>query len=100
MVFLFLWVFFFLTFVNIIGNAAIEEEGIFRLSGSANDIEKMKQKADQGLELNFYGIPYHNVTGIFKLFIRSMPVPVVSFELYHAFLAAASKSLNLYVYNN
>lgn len=74
---------------------AIEEEGIFRLSGSANDIEKMRKKADQGLELTFHGIPYHNVSGIFKMFIRNLPVPIVTFELYNAFLAATSMIITI-----
>jgi len=68
---------------------AIDEEGIFRLSGSANDIEKMKIKADQGLELQFHGIPYHNVSGILKLFMRSLPAPIVTYDLYGLVLASA-----------
>ncbi len=100
----------------LISNIAIDEEGIFRLSGSALDIERMRVKADQGLELNFngmnsdalyppvcnslylssfshcIGVPYHNVSGIFKLFIRSLPVPLVTYELHNAFLNATSIS--------
>eukprot|EP00026_Physarum_polycephalum_P001139 Phypoly_transcript_01140.p1 GENE.Phypoly_transcript_01140~~Phypoly_transcript_01140.p1 ORF type:complete len:1157 (+),score=266.27 Phypoly_transcript_01140:117-3587(+) len=68
---------------------AIDEEGIFRLSGSTNDIEKMRVKVDQGLELAFYGIPYHNVSGLFKLFMRSLPAPIVPYDLYGLVLGAA-----------
>lgn len=75
---------------------AIDEEGIFRLSGSALEIEKLRVKADQGIELNYNGMPYHNVSGVLKLFIRSMPTPFVNFELYDTFLAAVSMLLKKY----
>jgi len=71
-----------------IENSGIDNEGIFRLSGSAIDIEKMKDLFDSGKSVDFYGKDCHAVAGIFKLFLRELPEPLMTLELYNKWLEA------------
>jgi len=62
--------------------------GIFRESGSANKIKELKESLDDGLPLNLIGFDDpHVVTGLLKLYIRELPEPLLTYELYDQFLA-------------
>jgi hypothetical protein len=69
------------------------QEGVFRLCGSKPNIEELKHKIDNDPDdFQFDDTPsiLHNVTGVFKLFFREMPDPLMTFELYFAFIGAAA----------
>jgi len=58
------------------------EEGIFRMSGSATDILKMKEQFDQGQDYDVRScLNPHTVAGVLKLFLRELPVPLLITDL-------------------
>eukprot|EP00004_Rigifila_ramosa_P005879 TRINITY_DN16539_c0_g1_i1.p1 TRINITY_DN16539_c0_g1~~TRINITY_DN16539_c0_g1_i1.p1 ORF type:complete len:587 (-),score=130.60 TRINITY_DN16539_c0_g1_i1:76-1641(-) len=67
----------------------MDTEGIFRLSGGMSEIQALKLRFDRGenVDLNSVRDP-HVVTGLLKLYLREMPEPVITYELYDFFLAA------------
>eukprot|EP01137_Pigoraptor_chileana_P017403 Opistho-2@75422 len=74
-----------------ISRRAMDMEGIFRLSGAASQIQKYKEKFDKGekVDLEECNDP-HVVAGLFKLFLREMPEPLLTFSLFDVFVAAQS----------
>lgn len=82
------------------------DEGIFRLSGDRARLEQMKQEIDQvkksnGLIFKFQGgrIDFskekdmNNVTGIIKLYLQQLPVPLCTYDLYAQFLSVGKSKL-------
>jgi len=66
-----------------------EIEGVFRISGSADKINQMKEEIDKGHSVDLYQIPNpHTVSGLYKLYLRSLPEPLLTYELYDEFLEA------------
>ena len=64
-------------------------EGIFRLSGSAVLIQEYKQKFDNGDDVSFENeSDPHAVAGLFKLYFRELPAPVMTWEHYDDFIIA------------
>jgi hypothetical protein len=55
---------------------ALEVEGIFRLSGSANKIESIKDEFDLGLEVDLATVEDpHVVSGLLKQYLRFAALP-------------------------
>ena len=69
---------------------ALEHPGIFRLSGSAASINKLRDAFDAGESVNFAEeeVDLDNMAGLLKLYIRQLPEPPLTFNLYKDFLAA------------
>ena len=62
----------------------LKTEGIFRISGVTTVIQKLKQEIAKGNKRTF-AFPEddcHTVAGILKLWLREMPEPLLTFELY------------------
>ncbi|RQM06684.1 hypothetical protein DH86_00001327 [Scytalidium sp. 3C] len=75
----------------------LEVEGIYRLSGTASHISKLKamfdndaSKVDFRNPENFYH-DVNSVAGLLKQFFRDLPDPLMTREHYAAFIEAASK---------
>jgi RhoGAP domain len=63
-------------------------EGIFRKSGSADQISFHRAQMDEGGEPDFESeADPHVVAGVLKLWIRELPEPLLTYELYDAWLA-------------
>ncbi|XP_060783077.1 unconventional myosin-IXb isoform X2 [Neoarius graeffei] len=65
-------------------------EGIYRKSGSALKAKELHQLLDtspQSTSLDNY--PIHTVTGLIKCWLRELPDPLMTFNLYNDFLCAA-----------
>lgn len=64
----------------------LQEVGIYRLSGTNTIIKELKIAFDQdpfGVNLSVDDIPDINVvTGLLKMFLREMPDPLLTFELF------------------
>jgi len=69
-------------------------EGIFRVSGDQDEIQELKAHIDNDefdeskLDKKFI----HNYTGVFKLWLREMPEPLMTFEKYPLFISAFDKA--------
>ncbi|XP_054719239.1 rho GTPase-activating protein 44-like [Uloborus diversus] len=70
--------------------SAMEEEGLFRIGGSMLKIKKMKSAFDAGLQnLIEEDKDPHNVAGVLKLYLRSLPEPLLTYQFYDQFMEAA-----------
>ncbi|XP_056318152.1 unconventional myosin-IXAa isoform X6 [Danio aesculapii] len=75
--------------VNYIEMHGLYTEGIYRKSGSANKIKELKQGLDtdvNGVNLDDYNI--NVIASVFKQWLRDLPNPLMTFELYEEFLRA------------
>ncbi len=85
------------TCCNYLRDTAIEHSGLFRLSGSAASINKLRDAFDAGEDVDFAKeeVDLDSVAGLLKLYIRQLPEPPLTFELYKEFLAAHDNPTNL-----
>jgi len=66
----------------------IDSEGIFRLSGHAGHISELKMQIDSGIFVDLDKIEnVHDLSGLFKLFFRELPDPLLTYEYYDEFSA-------------
>ncbi|XP_043100790.1 unconventional myosin-IXAa isoform X8 [Puntigrus tetrazona] len=75
--------------INYIEMHGLYTEGIYRKSGSANKIKELKQGLDtdvNGVNLDDYNI--NVIASVFKQWLRDLPNPLMTFELYEEFLRA------------
>jgi hypothetical protein len=69
----------------------MEEEGIFRIPPSGVDIRALKSH----FEVEWRHLPtdskvsIHSVAGLLKLYLRELPDPIITKELFDCFLAAS-----------
>eukprot|EP01113_Clastostelium_recurvatum_P007662 TRINITY_DN1357_c0_g1_i1.p1 TRINITY_DN1357_c0_g1~~TRINITY_DN1357_c0_g1_i1.p1 ORF type:complete len:1054 (-),score=250.01 TRINITY_DN1357_c0_g1_i1:128-3289(-) len=68
---------------------ADDTEGIFRISGSKVQIDSMKESMDNGVvpDFNPRNMDANTVSSLFKLYLRSLPDPVIPLNMYYTFLA-------------
>jgi len=70
----------------------LNQEGIFRVSPSSNDLDKLKLELDEG---NFDALTNthetHVIAGALKLFLRTLPEPILTFNLYKDFMSVLNK---------
>jgi Rho GTPase-activating protein 1 len=70
--------------------AALQTEGLFRLSGSESRLQLLRQQcAEARPVVVLAGEDVHVVAGLLKWFLRQLPEPLLSFELYEPLVAAA-----------
>ncbi|PRP78605.1 hypothetical protein PROFUN_13554 [Planoprotostelium fungivorum] len=86
-------------------NYGLDVEGIFRMSGVQSQLEDYKRMFDKGKVFEF-GKPAfardardtlpetdaHTVAGLFKLYLRELPEPLITYELYDDFIQMASEA--------
>ncbi|PRP84156.1 rho GTPase-activating protein 1 [Planoprotostelium fungivorum] len=65
-------------------------EGIFRISPSSDELLSFKHECETNLDVSFEGREIHLVAGIVKVFLRELPEPLLTFELYENWLRADS----------
>jgi hypothetical protein len=68
---------------------ALKEPGLFRVPGNNDEIEAMKKKFQNGEEVEFKDL--HDVAGVFKLYLRKLPEPLIPFDLYPSFMKVAAQ---------
>ncbi|XP_061438699.1 SH3 domain-binding protein 1 [Rhineura floridana] len=71
--------------------SGMQEEGLFRLAAGASVLKKLKYSlaCGSGILDEFYADP-HAVAGALKCYLRELPQPLMTFELYDDWLKAAS----------
>lgn len=71
------------------------QEGIYRVSGFADEIDALKLALDsEGERTNMSESAYSNINviaGTLKLYLRLLPVPLITFQAYPCFMEASSK---------
>ncbi|XP_053450255.1 unconventional myosin-IXa isoform X3 [Nycticebus coucang] len=75
--------------INYIEMHGLYTEGIYRKSGSTNKIKELRQGLDTdaaSVNLDDYNI--HVIASVFKQWLRDLPNPLMTFELYEEFLRA------------
>jgi len=67
----------------------MDTEGIFRIPGKASKIQEIKDIINSGKNLTITDETYnvHVLAGIVKLFLRELPEPLLTFELYDPLVA-------------
>lgn len=75
------------------------QEGIYRVSGFADEIEALKLALDKdGEKTDMSETAYGNINviaGTLKLYLRLLPVPLITFQAYPAFIAATRNTFIL-----
>uniref|UniRef100_A0A3B5MX07 Rho-GAP domain-containing protein n=1 Tax=Xiphophorus couchianus TaxID=32473 RepID=A0A3B5MX07_9TELE len=67
-------------------------EGIYRKSGSTNKIKELKLALDTDVEnMNLDDYNIHVIASVFKQWLRDLPNPLMTFELYEEFIRAMSE---------
>lgn len=66
-------------------------EGIFRLSGSAADIQATKDLLDRGKDVDLQEKDIHTLTGLFKHLLREMPDSILTNQYYNEWIEIGSK---------
>uniref|UniRef100_A0A667ZMQ8 Myosin IXA n=1 Tax=Myripristis murdjan TaxID=586833 RepID=A0A667ZMQ8_9TELE len=75
--------------INYIEMHGLYTEGIYRKSGSANKIKELKQGLDTDVDnMNLDDYNIHVIASVFKQWLRDLPNPLMTFELYEEFLRA------------
>eukprot|EP01130_Rhizamoeba_saxonica_P014342 TRINITY_DN6259_c0_g1_i6.p1 TRINITY_DN6259_c0_g1~~TRINITY_DN6259_c0_g1_i6.p1 ORF type:complete len:413 (-),score=97.97 TRINITY_DN6259_c0_g1_i6:324-1562(-) len=72
---------------------AKDEEGIFRISGGKDLVDEYKARIDKDLSVDFSDLPdyeMHVIASIMKLWLRTLPDPLIPFSLYDDFLDVAN----------
>ncbi|XP_033490987.2 unconventional myosin-IXAa-like isoform X12 [Epinephelus lanceolatus] len=75
--------------INYIEMHGLYTEGIYRKSGSTNKIKELRQGLDtdvNSVNLDDYNI--HVIASVLKQWLRDLPSPLLTFELYEEFLRA------------
>uniref|UniRef100_A0A5F8H6F7 Myosin IXA n=1 Tax=Monodelphis domestica TaxID=13616 RepID=A0A5F8H6F7_MONDO len=75
--------------INYIEMHGLYTEGIYRKSGSTNKIKELRQGLDTDLDsVNLDDYNIHVIASVFKQWLRDLPNPLMTFELYEEFLRA------------
>ncbi|XP_038067573.1 rho GTPase-activating protein 44-like isoform X2 [Patiria miniata] len=68
----------------------MDEEGIFRIAGSASKVKMIRAALDTNVELDMeFGVE-HAAAGVLKQYLRELPEPLLTFALYPEFIQTMS----------
>ena len=62
--------------------------GLFRISGDSREINEMKVRLDVGEPVDLYAAAPHSVAGLLKMWLRELPEPLLTFDMYAPIIAA------------
>eukprot|EP01114_Cavostelium_apophysatum_P017539 TRINITY_DN5235_c0_g1_i1.p1 TRINITY_DN5235_c0_g1~~TRINITY_DN5235_c0_g1_i1.p1 ORF type:complete len:411 (+),score=98.69 TRINITY_DN5235_c0_g1_i1:276-1508(+) len=66
--------------------------GLFRVSGPKSHTDYLRRAIDEGKEVNLSGVEDHNVVcSLFKMYLRELPEPMFTFELFPILIGIADK---------
>ncbi|XP_077999313.1 rho GTPase-activating protein 24-like [Glandiceps talaboti] len=79
--------------VSFIRENGLQEEGIFRLAGRAALVKKLQEQFDTGQKPDFkaLNVDVHSVASLLKLYLRSLPEPVIPLDNYPMILDTLRK---------
>ena len=69
---------------------SLNEEGLFRIPGSTSKVRKLKNAFDAGiLDPEEYCRDTHTIAGTLKSYLRELPEPLLTYNLYNEWISAA-----------
>ncbi|KAJ8251615.1 hypothetical protein GJAV_G00223250 [Gymnothorax javanicus] len=78
--------------VHMLLQKGMKEEGLFRLAAAASVVKKLKCSLDNGnLDHSEFSSDPHAVAGALKSYLRELPEPLMTFELYSDWFKAAGE---------
>ncbi|XP_064179603.1 rho GTPase-activating protein 44 isoform X3 [Anguilla rostrata] len=77
--------------VTMLLECGMQEEGLFRVAPSASKLKKLKASLDCGvLDVQEYSADPHAIAGALKSYLRELPEPLMTFELYEEWIQASN----------
>ncbi|XP_028674403.1 rho GTPase-activating protein 44 isoform X5 [Erpetoichthys calabaricus] len=77
--------------VTMMLECGLQEEGLFRVAPSASKLKKLKASLDCGvLDVQEYSVDPHAIAGALKSYLRELPEPLMTFELYEEWIQASN----------
>uniref|UniRef100_A0A7S4NR34 Rho-GAP domain-containing protein n=1 Tax=Paramoeba aestuarina TaxID=180227 RepID=A0A7S4NR34_9EUKA len=77
-----------LRLIEFLNDHCLSVEGIFRLSGNQNEVDIERRKIDAWEPVEYSSVKdAHLVSGLLKKYLRDLPEPLLTYELFGAFLA-------------
>ncbi|XP_041076769.1 rho GTPase-activating protein 44-like isoform X9 [Polyodon spathula] len=77
--------------VTMLLECGMQEEGLFRVAPSASKLKKLKASLDCGvLDVQEYSADPHAIAGALKSYLRELPEPLMTFELYDEWIQASN----------
>ncbi|KAF5906312.1 SH3 domain-binding protein 1-like, partial [Clarias magur] len=82
--------------VSMLLRTGLKEEGLFRLAAAASVVKRLKNSLNSGtVDHDEFSADPHAVAGVLKSYLRELPEPLMTFELYNEwFKAAGEKDLD------
>ncbi|KAJ8384141.1 hypothetical protein AAFF_G00208430 [Aldrovandia affinis] len=78
--------------VHMLLDRGMEEEGLFRVAAAASVVKQLKSSLDDGhTDYSEFTSDPHAVAGALKSYLRELPEPLMTFDLYSDWLAAAGE---------
>eukprot|EP00026_Physarum_polycephalum_P003030 Phypoly_transcript_03039.p1 GENE.Phypoly_transcript_03039~~Phypoly_transcript_03039.p1 ORF type:complete len:360 (+),score=52.81 Phypoly_transcript_03039:1399-2478(+) len=75
-----------ITIINYIRKNGMDQQGIFRESGNVGIIKQVCDDYDRGKEPKLEEMEMREISGVLKNYLRALPEPLLSFDLYNQFL--------------
>uniref|UniRef100_A0A8C5GPB1 SH3 domain-binding protein 1-like n=1 Tax=Gouania willdenowi TaxID=441366 RepID=A0A8C5GPB1_GOUWI len=76
--------------IQMLQRTGMREEGLFRLTAAASVVKRLKTCLDQGtVDHSEFSMDPHAVAGALKSYLRELPEPLMTFELYSDWFKAA-----------
>uniref|UniRef100_A0A672PL18 Rho GTPase-activating protein 44 n=1 Tax=Sinocyclocheilus grahami TaxID=75366 RepID=A0A672PL18_SINGR len=77
--------------VTMLLDYGLQEEGLFRVAPSASKLKKLKASLDCGvLDFQEYSADPHAIAGALKSYLRELPEPLLTFDLYEDWIQASN----------
>ncbi|KAM8889681.1 SH3 domain-binding protein 1 isoform 1-T1 [Synchiropus picturatus] len=78
--------------ISMLLKTGMREEGLFRLAAAASVVKRLKSCLDQGtVDHSEFSMDPHAVAGALKCYLRELPEPLMTFELYNDWFEAAGE---------
>lgn len=78
--------------IHMLLHTGMKEEGLFRLAAAASVVKRLKTCLDQGnVDHSEFSMDPHAVAGALKCYLRELPEPLMTFELYNDWFKAAGE---------
>lgn len=73
----------------------MDEEGLFRIPGSASKVKKLKSSFDAScVDIEEFSRDPHTVAGSLKMYLRELPEPLLTYAYYEEWINAAKYDAN------